>query len=152
MNTRRRFLRDCSLVVATVSLPASAAWAQPRDRGLAGEGLRFEHFAAQLNTPFIVRTGSVPVKVVLVQARPAPPPSPDAEDAGHERFSLLFQGSPHQPLEQDTYLLEHPRLGRQAIFIAPVGPADAAGCFYEAVFNRAVAEPRIQQRGRRAIS
>lgn len=152
MKTRRRFLRDCSLVVATVSLPASAAWARPHDRGLGGDELRFEQFADQLNTPFIVRTGSAPVKVVLVQARPASLTSPDAEDANNERFSLLFRGSPRQPLEQDTYYFEHPHLGRRAIFIVPVGPPDAAGCFYEAVFNRAVGEPRIQPRGRQALS
>jgi hypothetical protein len=97
-----------------------------------------EHFAAALDTPFIVNAGSGAVKVVLVAANAAPPAAPGAEDARNERFSLLFRGSAGQALEQDTYWFEHSRLGRLAIFIVPTGPADSPEPYYEAVFNHAV--------------
>jgi hypothetical protein len=53
-----------------------------------------------------------------------------------EPFSALF----HSPTEgrrflsQQTYRLEHDRLGALEVFLVPLGP-DAKGMRYEAVFN-----------------
>ena len=139
MSSRRQFLRDCSLVATAAALTPSAALAQNYGpHGMAARDLRFDRFAAQLNTTFTVRTVTTPIRLVLVETELSPPAADEAEDARNERFSLLFRGPADQPLSQDTYLFDHPRLGRQAIFIVPTPTTDAAHCYYEAIFNRAV--------------
>jgi hypothetical protein len=52
-----------------------------------------------------------------------------------ERFSAFFRGSLDQFLPQNTYRMEHERLGSVEIFIVPVRK-DSDGFYYEAVFNR----------------
>ncbi len=65
-----------------------------------------------------------------------PATAANAEDARNERFCLLFRGPAHQPLAQNTYVFEHPRLGDLALFIVPIGSREGAPyCYYEAVFN-----------------
>jgi len=139
MQTRRKFLRDCSLVAVTATLAPVAALAQnPASRIGAREWPGFEQFARQMNTPFFVRAGSQMVKLLLVEANTFSAASPDAEDAGNEKFSLLFRGPVQQPLEQDTYRFDHSHLGRLAIFIVPIGSLDQTHCHYEAIFDRPV--------------
>jgi hypothetical protein len=137
MQTRRKFLRDCSLAAVTASLvPAAALAHNAASRIAVPEGADFEQFARQTNTTFHVRSGSQRVKLLLVEASPFSAVSPDGEDAGNEKFSLLFRGPAQPPLEQDTYQFNHPRLGRQAIFVVPIGCMDTAHCYYEAIFDR----------------
>ncbi len=139
MPTRRQFLRSCSLIATAATLTPAAALSQ--NRGLhpvGGNDLRFDRFAAQLNTAFNVPSATGALILVLVEARLAPPTAPNAEDARNERFSLRFRGPVHTPLGQDTYLFEHPRLGRQPIFIVPVPTPDGTQCYYEAIFNHPV--------------
>ena len=139
MPTRRQFLRDCSLAATAATLTPTAALAQNHGlHGVVGHDLRFDRFAAQLNSAFAIRNTSGPLTLVLVEARLLPPPAPNAEDARNERFSLLFRGSVRAPLTQDTYVFEHPRLGRQPIFIVPTPTPDMANCYYEAIFNHPV--------------
>jgi hypothetical protein len=139
MQTRRKFLHDCSLAAVTASLaPAAALAHNPASRitGLNVPG--FEQFARQVNTPFFVQAGSQLVRLVLVGANPFSATSPGAEDAGNEKFSLRFRGPVQQSLGQDTYRLDHQHLGRLAIFIVPIGSLDTAHCHYEAIFDRPV--------------
>jgi hypothetical protein len=139
MQTRRKFLRDCSLVAVTATVAPLAALAQnPASRIGAQEWPGFEQFARQVNTPFFVRSGLQTVKLLLVEASPFSAASPDAEDAGNEKFSLQFRGPAQPPLEQDTYRLDHQRLGRLSIFIVPIGCLDTTHCHYEAIFDRPV--------------
>ena len=49
-------------------------------------------------------------------------------------FTLTFRGPREVPLEQSIYPLEHGALGRQEIFLVPVGE-DEDGRYYEAVFT-----------------
>lgn len=139
MKTRRHFLRSCSVVAATAAIAPVSGWAvNSRVRELELDSSLFGGFAGVVNTPFSVRAPSGVVKLVLVQVSPAPPALPGAEDDGNERFSLFFHGPNREPLEQGTYIFEHPRMGRLAIFIARIGSLDPADCWYEAVFNHAV--------------
>ena len=135
--TRREFLRDCSLVATAAALSPTAVLAQNRrGRTRSAEPLTFELFAALLNTSFSVRAGLRTSRLALVEANRLPPAPPEAEDARNERFSLLFRGPVLEPLGQDTYLFEHPRVGQSAIFIVPMHcTKDTAHCYYEAVFN-----------------
>jgi len=138
MITRRRFIRDCSLVAATAAAPAALARPGLRQPGLAGGRSLYEHFATALSTSFIVRVASGTVKVVLIEITAGSAGQPNAEDARNERFSLLFRGAASEALEQGTYFFDHSRIGRMAVFIVPLGPADAGASYYEAVFNHAV--------------
>lgn len=139
MQTRRKFLRDCSLAAVAASLGPAAAWAQyPAARTIVPEWPGFAQFARQVNTSFLVQAGLSTIKLLLVAATPFAATMPDAEDAANEKFSLLFRGPVRQPLEQDTYRFEHPRLGRLFIFIVPAGWPDPAHRHYEAIFDRPV--------------
>jgi len=57
-----------------------------------------------------------------------------------EQFSLLFLGPMSSPLRQGTYAFFHPKMGRQEIFIVPIGPQDGKMA-YEAVFARLIGNP-----------
>ena len=139
MQTRRKFLRDCSLVAAAASVAPVAALAHnPASRMDLPNGPGFEQFARQVNTSFFLRAGSKTVKLLLVEASVFSAATPDSEDAGNEKFSLLFRGPAQPPLEQDTYLFDHPRIVRLSIFIVPIGCLDTTHCYYEAIFDRPV--------------
>jgi hypothetical protein len=138
MQTRRKFLRDCSLAAVTASLAPVAALAHPGSRIAGRKEPGFGQFARQVNTPFLVQTGSQLVRLVLAGVAPFSAASPDAEDAGNEKFSLRFRGPVQQPLEQDMYQFDHRRLGRLEIFIVPIGSLDTTYCHYEAIFDRPV--------------
>ncbi len=62
-------------------------------------------------------------------------------DSDHrEPFSVLFLGPEEPVLTQRIYEVEHAKLGRQAIFLVPVGPPTGKlkgrkGILYEAVFT-----------------
>ncbi|WP_027891001.1 DUF6916 family protein [Calidithermus chliarophilus] len=70
-------------------------------------------------------------ELTLIEAQPLPPRVPGAR---REPFALLFRGPRSPVLPQRIYPLEHPTLGRQEIFVVPIGPDDA-GMRYEAVFG-----------------
>jgi len=144
MQTRRLFLRDCTLVAATATIAPVSGWAVNRTaRQWSPDASLLGGFAALVNTPFAVRTPSGLVNLFLVEVSPAHPSVPGAEDAGNERFSLFFRGPVGELLEQDTYLFEHPRMGRLPIFIARIGSPDTRYCYYEAVFNHPVSPPAL---------
>ena len=144
MQTRRKFLRDCSLVVVAASLGPAVTWAQDPARGmvvLVEPG--FAEFAEQVNTFFRVRAGFNAVRLLLVEATPYSSTTPDAADAGNEKFTLRFRGPAQQPLGQDTYPFDHPRLGRVFIFIVPTGWRDTLHCHYAAIFDRPVNDAQL---------
>lgn len=137
--TRRQFLVGCSAAIFTAALiPDSVLGARLREADL--DDISFGAFLQNMNTIFTVRDAAGGrAEVRLVEARMLPQlqqTAAVAEDAGNEKFSLRFMGSPGRAIGQDTYWFEHPRLGRFALFVAPVGPAGTAAANYEAVFNR----------------
>ena len=75
------------------------------------------------------------VVLELARVTPAGRGRPAGRDgAPEESFSLYFVGPDTVPIPQGTYLFTHPTVGRQAIFVVPVG-REAGGLVYEAVFN-----------------
>ena len=138
MQTRRKFLHNCSLVVTAASLAPAAVLAQnsaPHTINLMG----LDQFARQVNTTFVAMNGSKAAKLLLLDASAFAPVTPDAEDADNEKFTLLFRGSAYEALGQDTYQFLHPRLGRVSIFIVPVnrpGTVKPLDAFYAAIFDR----------------
>jgi hypothetical protein len=85
----------------------------------------------------IRRSAASALRVKLVSATPLP------SDVG-EAFSLTFQGHGNAKLGQETYTIEHPRLGAFPLFLVPVGAA-RRGQSFEAVVNRIPASlmPRV---------
>ncbi len=135
MPTRRKFLRDCSIAAAASFTPAVVLAKPPMGRGIAANRFSLELFAGELDTVFRVLIGSASVRLALVEATRSPAAAPEAEDARNERFSLLFRGSVGEALPQDTHLLDHPRIGRMAMFLVPIGSLEASHRYYEAIFN-----------------
>ena len=139
MQTRRQFLRDCSLVAASAALVPGAALARNPDltaTRMSSPGLA--QFARHLNSSFVVRAGYQAASLTLVEARAFSAATADGEDAGNEKFSLLFRSAVLPALPQNTYSFEHTRLGQLSIFIVPLTRADQQHCYYEAIFDRAV--------------
>jgi hypothetical protein len=92
--------------------------------------LNLASFSEHLNTKFrIYANDSTPVEAELVEA----------EDLGttprQERFSLIFHGPLEPFLVQQTYKIEHDRMGQLTLFLVPIG-RDDKGFSYQAVFNR----------------
>ncbi len=56
------------------------------------------------------------------------------EEGQSEPFSIIFESTLEDHVEQGTYTLTHQELGEVLIFIVPIGPADA-GMRYEAIFT-----------------
>ena len=59
-----------------------------------------------------------------------------ANKTSKEAFSLLFRGPKDTTLQQDTYLIEHEKLGLFSFLIVPVGTKDKRAAHYEAIINR----------------
>lgn len=87
-------------------------------------------FAAHLHTTFVLHLDAsqrVAIELIDVRAGRSSP--------RQEQFSLLFRGPLDCPFGQGAWTLQHAALGEIEIFLSPVD-RDAAGYYYEAVFNR----------------
>lgn len=90
-------------------------------------------FAANLNSLFRVNVDTpepIDLKLIEVNHRE----SEAHEEAGMERFSLVFLGPGHLLLEQQTVPLLHEVLGTLSVFLVPLSQ-EPDGLRYEAVFN-----------------
>ena len=92
-----------------------------------------EEFRQHLNTQFrLVVDAPKPVDITLIAVESRP--SDAHEEAGMERFSAIFKGSPEFLLQQSIYRLAHPQMGEFVVFLVPIGK-EADGFRYEAVYN-----------------
>ena len=90
-------------------------------------------FAKQVNTDFRVEldeSGHMDLKLVSVTPRKIEP----TEQAGMERFSVVFAGPPDVFLQQRTYKMTHPEMGEFYVFLVAIGK-EPDGFRYEAVYN-----------------
>jgi hypothetical protein len=142
MTTRRHFLTGCSVLATAAVLKPASLLSAPMLHGrdpFAVPGL--SAFAQEVGTSFRVLQTSCPdMKLGLVEAAALPPSGRHGAHAGNieYRFSLLFGGPADQPLAQGIHTLEHPTLGRLALFIVPVGRPERDRCFYETITDRSV--------------
>jgi hypothetical protein len=87
-------------------------------------------FSQSLNTVFRLSVGDGrSVDLTLIELREG------RSTPQQEQFALLFRGPEDILLPQRTYPVEHAQLGAFDLFFVPVS-RDAAGVYYEAVFNR----------------
>jgi hypothetical protein len=96
------------------------------------QSLTHEGFAPLRGEAFEVswQEGSTTFELVEVTAR---------DDLGHAPgsrapFSLVFRGPTAPALGQGTFLVQHDRLGRAALFLVPIAADEESRC-YEACFG-----------------
>jgi hypothetical protein len=56
--------------------------------------------------------------------------------AGREGFTLLFRGPQDPTFNQDTYIIEHEKLGLFSFLMVPAKTRDKGAAYYAAVVNR----------------
>lgn len=90
-------------------------------------------FAQHVNTNFRVEIESpkpIDIKLITVTPRAIEP----HEEAGMERFSVVFSGPADVFLPQNIYRVVHPEMGEFEVFLVPI-KQEAEGFRYEAVYN-----------------
>jgi hypothetical protein len=92
--------------------------------------LHSKSFSEHLNTTFKVDAGGPePVALRLAEVNePSTPPN-------IELFALVFHGPAASKLPQQTYVVEHEKIGSFSLFLTAIA-ADGDGISYEAVFHR----------------
>ncbi len=131
--SRRNFLRSGSLVALAAGIPlASLERVLGADRTAPSiAGLTRKNFADHLNTNFVIHHAQSKVSVRLVEVENLRIATPYGE-----AFSLLFRGDYSTALTQNTYVIEHGKLGRFSFLLVPMGTRDKSAAFYEAIINR----------------
>jgi hypothetical protein len=147
MTTRRQFLFGCSALTLAASFAPASLWSAPPSRNVSLDQISFETLAAQVGTVFTISQKSAATAALkLVEAKLTPsvyPVAQHAEDAKNEKFFLMFCGPKHPALTQDTHIFEHADLGRFQMFIVPVRTKDSRRTYYQAIFNRPVAQALV---------
>ncbi len=132
--SRRNFLKTGTMVALAAGVPFAVV-----GNAVAGEsiplstsplGLRKSDFVAQLNTEFRVNVNRSKLCVKLVDVADLRPHTRNGE-----AFSLMFRGDASLSLSQNTYVIEHERLGRFSFLLVPMRTTKD-GQQYEAVINR----------------
>ncbi len=91
--------------------------------------LTYEHFADLIGERFhAVGADGIELELDLADAEQRA-----ANPSATQGFSLVFRGD--KLLEQQTFQVDHPRLGSHHIFLVPLA-ATEEGATYEAVFSR----------------
>ncbi|PLP58283.1 hypothetical protein CYK37_15345 [Mesorhizobium loti] len=86
-------------------------------------------FEPHIGTDFDVAEIPAPLALQLLEVRQL-----GTALRGGGAFALTFRGPLAEPLQQATYPLVHPRLGRLDVFIVPIARQND-GMRYEAVFT-----------------
>jgi hypothetical protein len=133
--SRRAFLKTGSLVVLAAGVPMGLAQKVMGEQLAfsSGLGLSKAAFTAELDTDFLISTTGPKFRVKLVSVKDLP--QVKSFDDTKEGFSLLFRGEQTSPLKQNTYLIEHPRLGTFSFLLVPVMTKDKSAPYYEAIIN-----------------
>ena len=97
-------------------------------------GLNLAAFESQIDTTFLINHEGSKVKVKLIDVTSFA--SPKENTTGKEGFSLLFHGPKDKVLEQNTYLIEHEKMGMFSFLIVPIKVKNKSTPHYEAVINR----------------
>lgn len=133
--SRRDFLKKGALVAVVAGIPLSLServiGKEPLDSS-GGLGLSKAAFIAQLNSDFLINT-TTKCKVKLVAVEDLPRKGRFGKN--QEGFSLLFRGDQTVALKQNTYFIEHARLGSFSFLLVPTMTRDKSAPHYEAIIN-----------------
>ena len=99
------------------------------------EWLTHEHFAPLVGQDVEVDAGAAGTLTMrLAEATVSDEPGgPGPDGQQRAQFSLVFLGPADQVLPQATYVVTHPAVGEQEIFLVPIGRG-GEGVRYEAAF------------------
>jgi hypothetical protein len=136
--SRRSFLKQGTLVAIAAGIPTGLARKVFAEE-LTGAStniprLRMTDFAAQVNTVFRIHNGRSGVTLHLFEVTNLAGRKTAGTD--REAFVLSFRGDRNTPLAQETYLIEHEKLGRFSFLVVPVVCKDKSSRHYEVVVNR----------------
>ena len=137
MTSRRKFLKQGTLGALAAGLSFGLG-----DKVRAGAvsssslppGLNREAFASQLHTTFHIKRGSETVPLKLIDV--ANLGSKRTGRGQREAFALVLRGSDATSLEQDTYVIEHEKLGTFSFLMVPIGSRNKNSRHYEININR----------------
>ena len=145
MKSRRKFIIDCSAVMAVITVAPINLLNRTATSGggyQSLEQMNYAVLAGQLNTLFRVRVSPQQVVALKLLKAPLAPPTPIRPghrlpgDAGYEKFSLIFSGPKDALLASAIHQFEHEHLGRFEMYIGQIGMPHPDGVRYEAGFNR----------------
>ena len=138
MTSRRKFLKQGTLGAiaagVTVGLADKAIGHTSVGSSNPLIGLDRKAFASQLRTTFVINDGrrKVPLKLVEVSDLG----SKRVISGRREAFALKFSSKYQSPLKQETYLIEHEKLGAFSMLVVPVSARDNEVRYYEINVNR----------------
>ena len=133
--SRRSFLKSGTLVALAAGVPlgiAETVAGATAGTPSAENSLTRAAFEAQLNTNFLVNANRKKVPVKLIEVRDLG----SRNNGSKEAFSLVFTGDIAKSMEQDTYTIEHERLGTFTFLLVPVMSKNRESRTYEIVVNR----------------
>ena len=134
--SRRSFLKQGTLLAVAAGIPAGLArrTAANEISGQSdnGSALTMAAFAAQINTTFEISKAKSKVPVKLVEVANLNSKKPRDGEA----FLLSFRGDHITRLKQDTYVIDHKKLGTFSFLVVPMLSRDKNARFYEVVVNR----------------
>ena len=145
---RRKFLRAGTLVALSAAIPLKSVWGQGNRKGSNGNptgraqeaakdnlaNYNKATFESYLNSIFRLYSGSAVVEIALVEVKDIGSTTAKPQP-GAESFSLLFRGGT-RTIDQGTYTVDHPALGRFQLFLTPGKTDDNGAASYVAVINR----------------
>jgi len=137
--SRRDFLKKGSLVALAAGVPisfAEQAMARTTTVGSHGSLLTKNAFAPLLDTDFVVNSTGRKVTLRLMQVSDLPRATHLHSKPDKEGFSLLFAGDRSKALKQNTYSIEHEKLGGFHFLLTPTMSSDKSHLYYEVVVNR----------------
>jgi hypothetical protein len=135
MTSRRKFLTQGTLgaIAAgfTLGLGDKVIGREVLASSTTTLGLNRAAFASQLQTTFLINDGTrkIPLKLVEVVDR-------GKTTGQREAFALVLRGTNFSPLNQETYAIEHEKLGRFSLLVVPILAQDKKARYYEININR----------------
>lgn len=136
--SRRDFLKKGTVLALAAGAPLSFTKNAVAGSLVASQSenvLRKRDFAACLNSDFVIQNGKQLVKTKLVEVADLQKRLRSKSD-DKEGFSLLFRGELTHRLKQNTYVIEHERLGTFSFLLVPTKTKDENRTYYVATVNR----------------
>ncbi len=133
--SRRNFLKHGSMVALAAGIPlgiaAKVSAGVISSSAPTDEALNKAAFETALNTKFLINAKRSKVSVKLIDVRDL-----GSKAGSREAFSLMFRSDDLGSLKQNTYVMEHERLGTFSFLLVPMKRDNKDRPRYEAVINR----------------